>query len=134
LANSNNQRPLPLSEPFNQRSEDTITLTEEAFMIDIVKKTMLTGVGFALKTWDEVEKKAKIIAKKSKMSEKEGEKFLDDVRDKYDEVQGKLEAKIGKMIKDLLKKGNVATSDDIKSLKKEISELKKKIKGEGSEK
>ncbi|RPJ13330.1 MAG: hypothetical protein EHM30_11785 [Desulfobacteraceae bacterium] len=103
-------------------------------MIDIVKKTMLTGVGFALKTWDEVEKKAKIIAKKSKMSEKEGEKFLDDVRDKYDEVQGKLEAKIGKMIKDLLKKGNVATSDDIKSLKKEISELKKKIKGEGSEK
>ncbi len=103
-------------------------------MLDLVKKTMLTGVGFALKTWDEVEKKAKIIVKKSKMSEKEGEKFLDDVRERYDEVQGKLEAKIGKMIKDLLKKGNVATSDDIKSLKKEISELKKRVKGEGSEK
>ncbi|MBU0544243.1 MAG: phasin family protein [Proteobacteria bacterium] len=103
-------------------------------MIDLVKKTMLTGVGFALKTWDEVEKRAKIIAKKSKMSEKEGEKFLDDVREKYDEVQDKLEAKVGKMIKNLMKKGNVATSDDIKALKKEISELKKKIKGSGSEK
>lgn len=103
-------------------------------MLDLVKKTMLTGVGFALKTWDEVEKKAKIIVKKSKMSEKEGEKFLDDVRERYDEVQGKLEAKVGKIIKNLLKKGNVATSDDIKILKKEISELKKKIKGADSEK
>jgi len=103
-------------------------------MLDLVKKTMLTGVGFALKTWDEVEKKAKVIVKKSKMSEKEGEKFLDDVRERYDEVQGKLEAKVGKIIKNLLKKGNVATSDDIKILKKEISELKKKIKGSDSEK
>jgi polyhydroxyalkanoate synthesis regulator phasin len=68
------------------------------------------------------------------MSEKEGEKFLDDVRERYDEVQGKLEAKVGKIIKNLLKKGNVATSDDIKILKKEISELKKKIKGADSEK
>ena len=103
-------------------------------MLDLVKKTMLTGVGFALKTWDEVEKKAKIIAKKSKMSEKEGEKFLDEVREKYDEVQDKLEAKVAKIIKDLLKRGNVATSDDIKTLKKEISELKKKIKVEDTEK
>ena len=103
-------------------------------MLDLVKKTLLTGAGFALQTWDEVEKKAKVIARKSKMSEKEGEKFLDDVREKYDKVQDKLEAKVGKMIKDLLKKGNVATSDDIKTLKKEISELKKKIKVEGSEK
>jgi len=97
-------------------------------MLDLVKKTMLTGVGFALKTWDEVEKKAKVIAKKSKMSEKEGEKFIDDVRERYDEVQDKLEAKVGRIIKDILKKGNIATSDDIRALKKEISDLKNRIK------
>jgi len=38
------------------------------------------------------------------------------------------------MVKDLLKRGNIATSDDIRSLKKEISELKKKIKGASPEK
>jgi len=102
-------------------------------MLDLVKKTMLTGVGFALKTWDEVEKKAKVIAKKSKMSEKEGEKFIDDVRERYDEVQDKLEAKVGRIIKDILKKGNIATSDDIKALKKEISDLKNRIKAAGPE-
>jgi len=95
-------------------------------MLDLVKKAMLTGVGFAVKTWDEVEKTAKDISKRSKMSEKEGKKFLDDVRKKYDEAQEKLETRAGKMVKDLLKRGNVATSDDIRALKKEISELKKK--------
>ncbi|MFO7667090.1 MAG: phasin family protein [Desulfobacterales bacterium] len=103
-------------------------------MLDLVKKAMLTGVGFAVKTWDEVEKIAKDMAKKSRMSEKEGKKFLDDVRKKYDEAQEKLETKAEKKIKDLLKRGNIATSDDIRSLKKEISELKNKIKGADSEK
>ncbi|RPH51386.1 MAG: hypothetical protein EHM85_06935 [Desulfobacteraceae bacterium] len=102
-------------------------------MLDLVKKAMLTGVGFAVKTWDEVEKMAKDMAKKSRMSEKEGKKFLDDVRKKYDEAQGKLEERAEKMVKDLMKKGNIATSDDIRALKKEISELKKKIQGTGSE-
>jgi len=103
-------------------------------MLDMVKKAMLTGVGFAVKTWDESEKMTKDIAKKSRMSEKEGRKFLDDVRKKYDEAQGKLETRAEKMVKDLLKRGNIATSDDIRSLKKEISELKKKIKGASPEK
>ena len=102
-------------------------------MLDLIKKAMLTGVGFAVKTWDEVEKAAKSIAKSSRMSEKEGRKFLDDVRKKYDEAQGKLETRAEKMVKDLLKRGNIATSDDIRALKKEISELKKKIQGTGSE-
>jgi len=103
-------------------------------MLDMVKKAMLTGVGFAVKTWDEVEKAGRSIAKSSRMSEKEGKKFLDDIRKKYDEAQEKLEARAEKMAKDLLKRGNIATSDDIRSLKKEISELKKKIKGAGSDK
>jgi polyhydroxyalkanoate synthesis regulator phasin len=103
-------------------------------MLDLVKKAMLAGVGVAVKTWDEVEKTAKEMAKKSNMSEKEGRRFLDDIRKKYDEAQGKLEARAEKIIKDLLKKGDIATSDDIRALKKEISELKKKMKGSGPDK
>jgi polyhydroxyalkanoate synthesis regulator phasin len=107
---------------------------KEIIMLDMVKKAMLTGVGFAVKNWDEVEKMAKDMAKKSRMSEKEGQKFLDDVRKKYDEAQEKLESRAEKIVKDLLKRGNIATSDDIRALKKEISDLKKKIRGEGSDK
>jgi polyhydroxyalkanoate synthesis regulator phasin len=55
---------------------------------------------------------AKDIAKRSRMSEKEGRKFLDDVRKKYDETQGKLETRAEKMVKDLLKRGSIATSSE----------------------
>ncbi len=44
-------------------------------MPDLIKKTMLTGVGLALKTWDEVEDLAKELVEKGKMSEKEGKNF-----------------------------------------------------------
>lgn len=103
-------------------------------MLDLVKKAMLTGVGYAVKTRNEVEKMARDVAKQSRMSEKEGRKFLDDVRKKYEDAQDKLEARIEKTVKDLLKKGNLATGDDIRALKKEISELKKKIKGASPDK
>ena len=94
-------------------------------MNDLIKKTMLTGIGLALKTWDEVESLAKEFVEKSKMSEKEGSKFLDELQKKYEESQNKLEAKVEKSVKQFLKKVDVATRDDLKALKKEISELEK---------
>ena len=94
-------------------------------MNDSIKKTMLPGIGLALKTWDEVESLAKEFVEKSKMSEKEGSKFLDELQKKYEESQNKLEAKVEKSVKQFLKKVDVATRDDLKALKKEISELEK---------
>ncbi|MBU3950162.1 MAG: hypothetical protein KJ882_09335 [Proteobacteria bacterium] len=49
-------------------------------MLCLIRKTMFTGIGFALKTWDEVENKANEIAQKSKMSEKEGQESIRDIR------------------------------------------------------
>ena len=41
-------------------------------MFDLIKKTMLTGVGLAAMTKDKVEELAKELSKKGKLSEKEG--------------------------------------------------------------
>jgi polyhydroxyalkanoate synthesis regulator phasin len=99
-------------------------------MTDIIKKTMLTGIGLALKTWDEVESLAKELADQTRMSEKEGRKFLDELQKKYEESQSKLEARVEKSVKQFLKKMDVVTRDDLKALKKDISELKKMVAGE----
>lgn len=96
-------------------------------MPDLIKKTLLTGIGLALKTWDEVEDLAKEIADKSKMSEKEGSNFLKDLQKKYEDAQNKLEARVEKTVKDFLKKADVVTGDELKALKKEVRELKKII-------
>ena len=93
-------------------------------MFDLVKKSMLAGVGLALKTWDEVEDIVKEIQKRGEMSEAEGRKFLDDVQKRYEETQGKLEKRVEQATKDFLKKTSIVTSDELKELKKEIRELK----------
>jgi polyhydroxyalkanoate synthesis regulator phasin len=99
-------------------------------MPELVKKTMLAGVGLALKTWDEVEDMTRELVERGKMGEKEGNKFLDDLRQRYDDTQKKLEARVEKTVKEFLRKANVVTSDELKAVKKEIRELKKMISKE----
>ncbi len=99
-------------------------------MIDLVKKTMLTGIGLALQTRDEVEALAKEVTEKGKLSEKEGTKFLDDLLKRYEETRSMLETRVEKAVKEFLKKADVVTGDELKALKKEIRELKKAINKE----
>ncbi len=96
-------------------------------MLEILKKTYLAGAGLAHKTWGEVEALSKEIAKKTKMSDKEGSKFLKDMKSRYDDTQKKLEKYVEKIVKDILKKMDIATANDIKALKKEIRQLKKAV-------
>ena len=103
-------------------------------MLEILKKTYLTGVGLAAKGWDEVEVLSKEIAQKAKMSEKEGAKFLKDMKKRYDDTQKKTGKYVENVVKDILKKMDIATAADIKALKKEIQQLKKATGGAGAKK
>ncbi len=96
-------------------------------MLELVKKTMLTGIGLALLAKDEVEDLAKELVEKGKMTEKDGKKFLDELQKRYEEVQSKLEERVEKTVKEFLKKADVVTADDLKAIKKEIRALKKAI-------
>ncbi len=96
-------------------------------MLNIIKKSMLTGIGLALIAKDEVEDLARELVNKGKMSENEGTKFLEDLQKRYDETQIKLEEKVQKAVKDFMKKADVVTGDELKGLKKEVRELKKAI-------
>jgi len=103
-------------------------------MIEIVKKTFMTGAGVAHKTWDEVEALTKEMVKKAKMGEKEGAKFLKDMKSRYDDTQKKTGKYVEKVVKDILKKMDIATAADIKALKKEIRQLKKATGPPGAKK
>ena len=94
---------------------------------EFFKKAMLAGVGLGLKAWDEVEDFTKELVEKGKMGEKEGNKFIKDLQNRYDDTQKKLEARVEKTVKEILKKANVVTSDELKAVKKEIRDLKKMI-------
>jgi polyhydroxyalkanoate synthesis regulator phasin len=118
---------------FNAKTIHT-SLDKEIPMFELVRKSMLAGVGLALKAWDEVEDLAKEVAEQGKMTEQEGRKFIDDIQNRYDDAQRKLEERVEKSVKDLLKKADVVTQDELKALKKEIRELKALISSqEGSD-
>lgn len=99
-------------------------------MLELVKRTMLTGVGLALVAKDEVEKITKELGEKLEMNEEEGKSFLKDIQKKYDEAQDKLEERVEKAVKAFMKQADVVTGDELKALKKEIRELKKAISKE----
>jgi polyhydroxyalkanoate synthesis regulator phasin len=99
-------------------------------MPDLIKKTLLAGVGLALKTWDEVEELAKELVEKGKMSEKDGVTFLKDLQKRYEETQKVLEERVEQTVKVFLKKANVVTGDELKAVKKEIRDIKKMISSE----
>ena len=81
-------------------------------MFDLIRKTMLTGIGLALRTKDEVEDLAKSFVKGGKMSEKEGRKFVQDVMNRYEETRKSLEERVEASVKAFLKKADVATKDE----------------------
>ena len=96
-------------------------------MLDLFKKSILTGLGLALKTRDEVEDLAKNWAEKQRMSEKEGRAFLDDMMNKYDASAQKLEEKVERTVKDVLKKMQIASRDEVEALRREIVQLKEMV-------
>ncbi|MDO9567109.1 MAG: hypothetical protein Q7J15_10250 [Candidatus Desulfaltia sp.] len=96
-------------------------------MFNLIKKAMFTGIGLALKTKDEVKDLAEELVKKGEVSEKEGKEFLDELQERYDDAQNKLEQRVENIVKKLIKKADLVTADELKGLKKEIRELKKAV-------
>lgn len=97
-------------------------------MFDLIKKTLLTGIGLALITKAEVEDLAKDMAKRGRMSEREGKKFISELNKRYEESRNKLEKQIEKAVKKVLKQTDIVTNVELKGLKKEIIDLKKALR------
>jgi len=92
--------------------------------MDLIKKTLYTGIGMVLKTREEVEDLAREWTQKQQMSEDEGRRFMDDLMRKYDTSSSDLEEKIEKMVRRALNKVNIATREDLDELRKEVSEIR----------
>jgi len=99
-------------------------------MVDVAeffRKAIITGVGLGLMAKDEMESFAREMEKKFEMSEKDGKKFLDDLQERYEKAQKKLEDRVEKTVREFLKDADIVTHEDLKALKKEIRELKKAV-------
>lgn len=98
-----------------------------ADVVDLFKKTMLTGVGLALRGKDELEELFKEFEEKLNPKDEDSRNFLSEFKSKLEETQDKLEQRVEQAVKKFMKKADLVTGEELNALKNEIRELKKAI-------
>ena len=99
-------------------------------MLEYLKKSILTGVGMALRSKKEIESLAKEFAEQSQMDQQEAKAFLEDCQKRYDEAKSDLDNKIETAIENILKKLDLPRRSDIEALNRRVDELAAKIQKE----
>ncbi len=99
-------------------------------MFEYLKKTLLTGVGLALRSKKEIEDLAKEFAEKSRMDQDEAREFLKECEEKYEEAKESFDKKVEATIEKILKKLDLPSRSDIKALNDRIDALTKKLTDE----
>ncbi len=96
-------------------------------MLEYLKKSLLTGVGLALRSKSEIEDLAKDFAEKSKMNQDEAKEFLNECQNKYEEAKSGFDKKIETTIENILLKLDLPSKSDIQALNERIDDLTTKI-------
>ncbi|MFN2357668.1 MAG: phasin family protein [Desulfotignum sp.] len=96
-------------------------------MFEYVKKSLLTGVGMALRSKSEIRELAQELAKSTQMNQAEAREFLDECQQKYEETRTRLDKRMEDAVEQILKKLDLPTRSDIQALNKRIDDLVKQI-------
>lgn len=96
-------------------------------MFEYLKKSLLTGVGLALRSKSEIEDLAREFAEKSKMNQEEAREFLKECQQKYDDAKAGFDKKIENTIENILNRLDLPSRSDIQALNDRIDDLAAKI-------
>jgi len=96
-------------------------------MIDLIKKAVLTGMGVASLTKDKIDEFSRELIEKGKLTEQEGEKFVQEMRKRAEESRDALVLQTDKIVEATLNKMQLAKAADVEKLQVEIAGLRKEI-------
>jgi polyhydroxyalkanoate synthesis regulator phasin len=95
-------------------------------MVELIKKTLLAGVGLAFMTKEKAEEAAKKIVEEAKIAEGEGKKFVNELIKKSEEARVSVEKIVNNAVETTLTKLDLPTKEQVKKLEARIKELEKK--------
>ena len=96
-------------------------------MFDLIKKTLLTGVGLAVMTKDKVEELGKEFASQAKLSENEGKEFVDHLLKQSETARKEFETRINSAVQKAVSGLNLASKDEVAKLTAKVEELTAKL-------
>src|SRR5262249_2943564 len=99
-------------------------------MVDLIKKAIYTGVGLAVLTKEKAEELVKELTQQAKLSEQEGTELFDSLLNQSEHASNDLQTKLDETVLAGVNRLNLATKDEVSSLKAKIDELSRKI-GQG---
>jgi len=99
-------------------------------MVDLIKKAFYTGLGLAVLTKEKAEELVKDFAEQAKLSEHEGKDLVDSLMKQSDQARSDFQAKIDEAVQAVVSRLNLASKEEVASLKAKIDELSAKL-GQG---
>ena len=99
-------------------------------MVDLIKKAIYTGVGLAVLTKEKAEELVHELSQQAKLSEQEGKELFDSLLKQSENARNDLQSKLDETVLAVVKRLNLATKDEVASLKAKIDELSAKV-GQG---
>jgi polyhydroxyalkanoate synthesis regulator phasin len=100
---------------------------EEINMVDLIKKALYTGVGLAVLTKEKAEELVKDLTQQAKLSEQEGKELFEGLLKQSEQARNDFQAKIDEAVLTVVKRLNLATKDEVASLKAKVEELASKV-------
>ena len=96
-------------------------------MIDLVKKTMLAGIGLAVVTKDKVLESLDELVQKGKLTKEEAAAMSDKIVEEGKTETEKAKVEASKLFIDMLNRANVVTKDQYDALAARVTELEGKL-------
>ncbi len=100
-------------------------------MFDLIKKTLLTGVGLAVMTKEKVEELGKDLAEQAKLSENEGKEFVDHLLAQSETARKDFESRINAAVQKAVGGLNLASKEELTKLSAKVEELSAKLSKAG---
>ncbi len=102
-------------------------------MIDLIKKALYTGVGMAVLTKEKAEELVKELTQQAKLSEQEGKELFDSLLKQSEQARTDFQAKVDDAVLSVVKRLNLASKDEVDSLRTKVDELSAKVgQGQGT--
>lgn len=101
-------------------------------MFELIKNVVLTGVGLAVLTAEKAEELGRELAKAAQLSGEKGRELVDEVVARSAKAREELEQTVQRYVTESLRRMNVPTRDDIRSLDARVSELERRLGGPGN--
>jgi polyhydroxyalkanoate synthesis regulator phasin len=98
-------------------------------MFDLIKKTLLTGVGLAVMTKEKVEELGKELVSQAKLSEHEGKEFVDNLLKQSETSRKEFETRINAAVQKAVSGLNLASKDEVARLSAKVEEMTAKLAG-----